>query len=170
MWCTKTNDTPVCTVDKLRCGVFAHFIRAIYTKARLHKHNSPSICYTVTIIAPNRDFYNVRYCTVRILWVNCACLSISICVEWPSSLSPPAVETYRPVAPGQAPVLLSLLEYQITNYQRGLRLRENTVVGCAAGEVKQNVISIHGSNTVHSNDIIRQLCMQRISVFTTLKG
>ena len=96
MWCTNSND---CTVDKLRCGVFAHFIRAIYTKARLHSHNSPPISYTVTIIAHNHHFYNVRYCTVVILclfehfslcWVTIiiitsCCWDLPACHTWSGS-------------------------------------------------------------------------------------
>lgn len=39
-----------------------------------------------------------------------------------------------------------MVEYQITINQKGLKLRENP--SCGMREIKQNVISNHGSNTV----------------------
>lgn len=140
---------------------------------RLNSYSSPLISCTVTIIGPNHYFHHVRYCSVELscdisvcVWI-CFCVGISICVEWPSSLSPPAVETHWPVTPGQAPVLLSLVEYQITIYQRGPRLRKKRLWDVwSKTKCHLSSIIIHGSNIVL---IIRQLCMRRISVFTTRK-
>lgn len=99
-------------------------------QSMLHSYNCPLLINNRT----NCDFYSVRYCAVEVF------CNISVCIcevmphksIWPSSLLPPAVETHWPVTPGQPPVLLSLVEYQITINQRGLRVRENKGAGRAA--------------------------------------